>query len=89
MAAPTNPCYVKILLVNSEPSTHGTFRPFRDVRATVAIEGKTEHAPLETSLYGLFGPAQPGYSSAAIFDLRRGGQSCLTSNSSSQTAAAR
>jgi hypothetical protein len=78
MAAPTNPCYVKILLVNSD-----------DVRATVAIEGKTEHAPLETSLYGLFGPAQPGYSSAAIFDLRRGGQSCLTSNSSSQTAAAR
>jgi hypothetical protein len=24
MAAPTNPCYVKILLANSEPSTHGT-----------------------------------------------------------------
>ncbi len=23
MAAPTNPCYVKILLANSEPSTHG------------------------------------------------------------------
>jgi hypothetical protein len=25
MAAPTKPCDVKILLANSEPSTHGTF----------------------------------------------------------------
>jgi len=24
MAAPTKPCYVKILLANPEPSTHGT-----------------------------------------------------------------
>jgi len=26
MAAPTKPCDVKILLANSEPSTHGTKR---------------------------------------------------------------
>jgi len=29
MAAPTKGCYVKILLANSEPSTHGTKRTFR------------------------------------------------------------
>jgi hypothetical protein len=26
MAAPTNPAYVKKVLANPEPSTHGTFR---------------------------------------------------------------
>jgi hypothetical protein len=32
MAAPTNAAYVKKVLANSEPSTHGTFRTWRDVR---------------------------------------------------------
>jgi len=32
MAAPTNAAYVKKVLANSEPSTHGTSRTWRDVR---------------------------------------------------------
>jgi hypothetical protein len=39
MAAPTNAANVKKALANSEPSTHGTFEPWADVRSTTAIEG--------------------------------------------------
>jgi hypothetical protein len=38
MAAPTNPCYVKILLANSEPSTHGTSETSANVRFSAAYE---------------------------------------------------
>jgi hypothetical protein len=33
MAAPTNAAYVKKVLANSEPSTHGTKRTYSDVRS--------------------------------------------------------
>jgi hypothetical protein len=39
MAAPTNAAHVKKVLANSEPSTHGTKLPIRDVRSAVAIGG--------------------------------------------------
>src|SRR5260370_22275551 len=42
MAAPTNPCYVKILLANSEPSTHGTSRTWCDVRVESAMRRITD-----------------------------------------------
>src|SRR5450756_2414010 len=44
MAAPTNAAYVKKVLANSEPSTHGSFETSRDVRSSVAIRGKTDVA---------------------------------------------
>jgi len=44
MAAPTNAANVKKVLANSEPSTHGTFRTWRDVRNSVAIGGKADVA---------------------------------------------
>ena len=37
MAAPTNAAFVKILLANSEPSTHGPKPKCRDVRDLVVI----------------------------------------------------
>ena len=37
MAAPTNATGVKKALANSEPSTHGTYRTFHDVRFYAAI----------------------------------------------------
>jgi hypothetical protein len=42
MAAPTKPAYVKKALANLEPSTHGTFRTFRDVRFRAAHGGKAD-----------------------------------------------
>ncbi len=42
MAAPTKSCDVKISLANSEPSTHGTNLPIRDVCSTVAVGGKAD-----------------------------------------------
>jgi hypothetical protein len=42
MAAPTNAAYVKKVLANSEPSTHGTNRTSRHVRSVVAFGGKAE-----------------------------------------------
>ena len=42
MAAPTNAAYVKKVLANSEPSTHGTKRTSSDVRSSVAIGGKPD-----------------------------------------------
>jgi len=39
MAAPTKSCDVKKVLANSEPSTHGTKLPIRDVRYWVANGG--------------------------------------------------
>ena len=42
MAAPTNAANVKKVLVNSEPSTHGTKRTYRDVRYRSAFEGKAD-----------------------------------------------
>jgi hypothetical protein len=44
MAAPTNAAYVKKTLANSEPSTHGTKLPIRNVRSSVANGGKAECA---------------------------------------------
>ena len=41
MAAPTNPANVKKALANSEPSTHGTKLPIRDVRSNVANRGES------------------------------------------------
>ncbi len=46
MAAPTNPCYVKILLANSEPSTHGTYATFPDGRRKADISPKPDIAGL-------------------------------------------
>jgi hypothetical protein len=37
-----------ILLANPEPSTHGTTRTFRDVRATSVIEGNPDVQPTAT-----------------------------------------
>jgi hypothetical protein len=45
MAAPTKPCDVKILLANSEPSTHGTSRLCRQRLFSSAIGGKAAVAP--------------------------------------------
>ena len=42
MAAPTNAAYVKKVLANSEPSTHGTNRTSGHVRFSVAIGGKAD-----------------------------------------------
>src|SRR5260370_8927701 len=51
MAAPTNPCYVKILLANSEPSTHGTFRTLRDVRLESGMRFKADVRPTPLNLW--------------------------------------
>jgi hypothetical protein len=42
MAAPTNAANVKKILANPEPSTHGTFRTWRDVRVESAFGGIAE-----------------------------------------------
>src|SRR6266536_1870014 len=42
MAAPTSPCDVKILLANSEPSTHGLFVP----DAGLCLLGRLNHGQL-------------------------------------------
>jgi hypothetical protein len=42
MAAPTKPCDVKILLANSEPSTHGTLRPNAEKPITSALTGRAD-----------------------------------------------
>jgi hypothetical protein len=42
MAAPTNAANVKKVLVNSEPSTHGTFETSTDVRYLAAFGGKAD-----------------------------------------------
>jgi hypothetical protein len=42
MAAPTNPCYVKILLANSESSTHGTCATFPDGRRKAGMSLKPD-----------------------------------------------
>jgi hypothetical protein len=42
MAAPTNAANVKKALANSEPSTHGTTRTFRNVRYLVAVGCKAD-----------------------------------------------
>ena len=43
MAAPTNAANVKKVLVNSEPSTHGTQLPIQNVRSPVANGGKADN----------------------------------------------
>ena len=43
MAAPTNAANVKKVLVNSEPSTHGTKLPTQNVRSPVANGGKSDN----------------------------------------------
>src|SRR6187200_1158652 len=40
MAAPTNTAYVKKVLANSEPSTHGTKQTARDVRSDVCFSNR-------------------------------------------------
>jgi hypothetical protein len=42
MAAPTNAAHVKKVLVNSEPSTHGTFETPTDVRYMAAFWGNAD-----------------------------------------------
>jgi hypothetical protein len=42
MAAPTNAAYVKKVLANSEPSTHGTFRTWPVRLTTSVLEGKAD-----------------------------------------------
>jgi hypothetical protein len=42
MAAPTNAAHVKKVLVNSEPSTHGTFETSTDVRYLAAFRDKAD-----------------------------------------------
>ena len=44
MAAPTNPAKREKVLANTEPSTHGSKLPFRDVRSSVATGGKPDMA---------------------------------------------
>jgi hypothetical protein len=44
MAAPTKPANVKILLANSEPSTHGTSRHFAAMQWLVGFRGKADMA---------------------------------------------
>ena len=41
MAAPTNAAFVKKVLANSEPSTHGTFRNSDADERMSAVEGKS------------------------------------------------
>ena len=43
MAAPTNAAFVKKVLANSEPSTHGPNAKCGDVRGLVVMEGKADH----------------------------------------------
>ena len=43
MAAPTHAANVKKALANTEPSTHGTKLPIRNVRSPVANEGKADN----------------------------------------------
>jgi hypothetical protein len=45
MAAPTNAANVKKALANSEPSTHGTSRPFGPVPKTVALGCTADNRP--------------------------------------------
>jgi hypothetical protein len=45
MAAPTNAAYVKKTLANSEPSTHGTNLPIRNVRCMAAFGGDPDIEP--------------------------------------------
>jgi hypothetical protein len=45
MAAPTNAAYVKKTLANSEPSTHGTKLPIRNVRYMAAFGGDPDIEP--------------------------------------------
>ena len=42
MAAPTNAAYVKKILANSEPSTHGTQRTFKSRKSMAAFGGKAD-----------------------------------------------
>jgi hypothetical protein len=42
MAAPTNAANVKKVLANPEPSTHGTFRTWRDVRLESVIRSEAD-----------------------------------------------
>jgi hypothetical protein len=42
MAAPTNPAFVKKVLANSEPSTHGPKRTSRGCRSASAFGGKAD-----------------------------------------------
>ena len=44
MAAPTNAAFVKKVLANSEPSTHGPKRNFRDGGLKSAFGGKADIA---------------------------------------------
>jgi hypothetical protein len=47
MAAPTNAAFVKKVLANSEPSTHGPKRTFGDSCLESAFGGKADIAFLE------------------------------------------
>ena len=42
MAAPTNAAFVKKVLANSEPSTHGPKRTRRSMKAAAAFGGKAD-----------------------------------------------
>src|SRR5947209_14884149 len=57
MAAPTSPCDVKILLANSEPSTHGTYATFPDGRRKAGISPKPDIAGLLSMLVYEFTPS--------------------------------
>ncbi len=56
MAASTSPCDVKILLANSEPSTHGTSATFPDGRRKAGISPKPDNAGLLSMLVYDFTP---------------------------------
>jgi len=45
MAAPTKPAYVKKVLANPEPSTHGTKRTSGNVRPMSAFGGEADIPP--------------------------------------------
>jgi hypothetical protein len=49
MAAPTKPAGVKKVLANPEPSTHGTFEPWIDVRSTTAVEDNPDIARMSSN----------------------------------------
>jgi hypothetical protein len=50
MAAPTNAAYVKKVLANSEPSTHGIFETFLDARGRAVTRNRTSPASIDARL---------------------------------------
>src|SRR5262249_36866201 len=76
MAAPTKPCDVKILLANSEPSTHGTKLTYPIVRDSSAFEGEAE------VIRSTYRPGPPAVPTTGGGRYRRAVVRCLPSGAS-------